>query len=116
MMHTAGEFGINAQRVCNGVPNLLYTLHEMSHAALVPWQLWASMNASMFSHPFSPLSYSPLSRKIAAGSELFLRVTQRYHNPDFAIRAVLSDGQATAVAEAVTVDRPFCKLLHFKRD
>jgi len=26
--------------VRNGVVNLLYTLHEMSHAALAPWQMW----------------------------------------------------------------------------
>ena len=115
-MHTAGEFGINTQRVCNGVPNLLYTLHEMSHAALAPWQLWASMNASMFSHPFSPLSYSPLSRKIAAGNELFLRVTPRYHKPEFGISETRIDGKAVAVSETVAVDKPFCRLLHFERD
>lgn len=95
---------------------MLYTLHEMSHAALTPWQMWASMNASMFSHPFSPLSYSPLSRKIAAGSELFVRVTQRYHKPEFGISEVLIGGKAVAVSEAVALDKPFCKLLHFRRD
>src|SRR3989304_663244 len=116
MMHTAGEFGINAQRVCNGVPNLLYALHEMSHAALAPWQMWAGMNASLFSHPFSPFSYSPLSRKIAAGNELFIRVTQRYHKPEFGISETRIDGKAVAVSETVALDKPFCRLLHFERD
>jgi len=88
----------------------------MSHAALTPWQMWASMNASMFSHPFSPLSYSPLSRKIAAGSELFLRVTQRYHKPEFRISQTRIGGKTVAVSEVVAVDKPFCRLLHFKRD
>jgi len=95
---------------------LLYTLHEMSHAALAPWQLWASMNASMFSHPFSPFSYSPLSRKIAAGSELFVRVTQRYHKPEFGISAVRIGGKTVAVSETVALDKPFCRLLHFERE
>ncbi len=102
--------------VCNGVVNLLYTLHEMSHAALVPWQMWASINASLFSHPFSPLSYSPFSRKISAGSELFLRITQRYHKPEFGIDACVIDGKAVAVSAGVAIDKPFCQLLHFKRD
>jgi poly(3-hydroxybutyrate) depolymerase len=95
---------------------LLYTLHEMSHAALAPWQIWASMNAKLFSHPFSPFSYSPLSRKIAAGSELFVRVTQRYHKPEFGISETCIGGKAVAVSETVVLDRPFCQLKHFQRD
>ena len=95
---------------------MLYTLHEMSHAALAPWQMWASMNANMFSHPFSPLSYSPFSRKIAAGSELFVRVTQRYHKPEFDITEVRVGAKAVAVKEVVALDKPFCRLLHFERD
>src|ERR1035437_8128409 len=88
----------------------------MSHAALAPWQMWASMNASMFSHPFSPLSYSPLSRKIAAGNELFVRITQRYHKPEFGIKETVVGGTAFAVSEEIGVDKPFCQLRHFKRD
>ena len=95
---------------------MLYTLHEMSHAALAPWQMWASMYASLFSHPFSPLTYSPFSRKIAAGSELFVRVTQRYHKPRFGIRKVTVGDRAIAVTESVAIDKPFCRLLHFERD
>ena len=94
---------------------MLYTLHEMSHAALLPWQMWASVNASLFSHPFSPLSYTPLSRKISAGSELFLRITQRYHKPEFGIDACVIDGKPVAVSAEVAIDKPFCRLLHFKR-
>ena len=96
--------------------NLLYALHEMSHAALAPWQMWASINASLFSHPFSPLSYSPVSRKIAAGNELFVRITQRYQKPEFGIRQVLVDGRKVAVSQAVVLDKPFCRLLRFERD
>ena len=115
-MRPAAEFGIKPQRVFNGVVNLLYALHEMSHAALAPWQMWAGMNASMFSHPFSPFSYSPLSRNIAAGNELFIRVTQRYHKPEFGISEVRIAGKSVAVSERVAVDKPFCRLLHFERD
>ena len=95
---------------------MLYTLHEMSHAALTPWQMLASINARAFSHPFSPLTYSPLSRKIAAGSELFVRVTQRYHKPEFGIAEIRIGDKAVAVSERTVMDKPFCKLLHFERD
>jgi poly(3-hydroxybutyrate) depolymerase len=116
MMQAAGETGIKWHLVYNGVVDLLYTLHEMSHAVLAPWQMWAQMNTGMFTHPFSPLSYSPLSRKIAAGSELFLRITQRYEKPQFGIDETVVGGRAVAVTEAVALDKPFCRLLHFERD
>jgi len=115
-MPYAGEFGISSQRVRKGVLDLLYALHEMSHAALMPWKMWASMNANMFSNPFSPLSYSPFSRKIAAGSELFVRVTQRYQKPEFRIKQTLVGGKTVAVNETVALDKPFCRLLHFERE
>ena len=95
---------------------MLYTLHEMGHAALAPWEMWASLNASMFSHPFSPLSYSPLSRNIAAGNELFVRFTQRYDKPQFGISETRIGAKAVAVSETVALDKPFCQLLHFERD
>ena len=95
---------------------MLYALHEMSHAALTPWQLWASFNASAFSHPFSPLPYSPLSRKIAAGSELFVRITQRYQKPEFGIGSTRVGGKDVAVSEVVVLDKPFCQLRHFERN
>lgn len=115
-MRPAGDFGISNQCLINGEPDLLYTLHEMSHAALTPWQLWASFNASAFSHPFSPFTYSPLSRKIAAGSELFVRITQRYQKPEFGISRTRVGGKDTAVSERVVLDKPFCQLRHFERD
>jgi poly(3-hydroxybutyrate) depolymerase len=98
------------------VLDLIYALHEMSHAALTPWQMWANMNANMFSNPFSPFSYSPFSRKIAASSELFVRVTQRYQKPEFGISQTRVGGKTVAVDETVALDKPFCRLLHFRRD
>jgi poly(3-hydroxybutyrate) depolymerase len=115
-MRPRAIFGIRKYATINGVVNLLYTLHEMSHAALTPWQMWANMNAGMFSHPFSPLFYSPFSRKISAGSQLFVRVTQRYQKPEFGITDVRIGGKTIAVSEDIAVDKPFCKLLHFRRD
>ena len=95
---------------------MLYNFHEMSHAALAPLQMWARMNMSLFSSPYSPFSYSPLSRKIAAGNELFVRITQRYEKPEFGLADTQIGGQSVRVSEEITLDKPFCQLLHFKRD
>ena len=64
------------------------------------WRGW-------FGHPFSPLAYAPFARRLAASSDLFLRVTQRYEKPKWRI-----DEAELEVAQ----EKPFCRLLHFRQD
>src|SRR3990170_4930934 len=85
---------------------MLYSLYEAQHMALAPWRFWAELSRGWFGHPFSPLIYLPLAKRVAASSELFLRVTERYEKPKCNI--------AEAVPE-IALDRPFCKLIHFKQ-
>jgi poly(3-hydroxybutyrate) depolymerase len=78
-------------------------LYEAQHAALAPWRYWAELSRGWFDHPFSPFAHLPISRRIAATSDLFLRLTGRYEKP------------AWNVGEYdVASDKPFCKLLHFR--
>ncbi|MGH8726081.1 MAG: polyhydroxyalkanoate depolymerase [Burkholderiales bacterium] len=83
---------------------MLYSLHEAQHIALAPWRFWAEMSRGWFGHPFSPFIYLPLARRVAALSDLFLRLTERYEKPQWGI-----DGLE------VVQERPFCKLVHFKQ-
>jgi poly(3-hydroxybutyrate) depolymerase len=85
---------------------MLYSLYEAQHLALVPMRYLAELSRGWFGHPFSPFAYSPFSRRLAASSELFLRLTQRYEKPAWRI-----DGVEIEVA----LDKPFCKLIHFKQ-
>jgi len=94
---------------------MLYTLHEITHTLLAPWSALARANRQMFSDPLSPLSYMPVARSMAAGSELFLRVTQRYGKPSFRLSETQIDGKAVSVTEEVVLKKPFCELRHFKR-
>src|SRR5262249_1554879 len=66
----------------------------------------AELSRGWFGHPFSPFSYAPFARRLAATSELFLRLTQRYEKPAWNIREAEIE---------VALDKPFCQLLHFKR-
>src|SRR5689334_14847144 len=66
----------------------------------------AELYRGWFGHPFSPFSYSPFAKRLAASSELFLRVTQRYEKPAWNI--------AGAELE-IALDKPFCKLIHFRK-
>jgi len=83
---------------------VLYSLYEAQHTALVPYRYLAELSRGWFGNPFSPWAYTPFSRRLAASSELFLRLTQRYEKPVWGI-----EGATPEVALA----RPFCNLVHF---
>jgi poly(3-hydroxybutyrate) depolymerase len=94
---------------------MLYALNELRLAALAPWNAVAKTSLDLLTSPFSPFSYLPDSRRLAAGAEVFCRLTQRYEKPGFAIADTVVDGARVAVAERVVIDKPFCKLLHFEK-
>jgi acyl-CoA synthetase (AMP-forming)/AMP-acid ligase II len=66
---------------CYNRMQMLYSLYEAQHMALVPLRFLAELTRGWFGHPFSPFAHHPLSRRFAASSDLFLRVTDRYEKP-----------------------------------
>ena len=84
---------------------MLYSLYEAQHAALVPLRFLAELTRGWFGHPFSPFAHHPLSRRFAASSDLFLRVTDRYEKPQWN----LGDAESEVVLE-----KPFCNLIRFR--
>ena len=104
----------NTQVTFWGTP-LLYSLFEAQHAALAPMRFMAELSRGWFGHPFSPFVHSPLAKEISAGSDLFLRVTDRYHKPDWGLDSTTLEGKEVRVEMEVVLDKPFCRLIHFKR-
>ena len=49
---------------------MLYELHELHKTVSAPLLAWVHASHRLFSDPYSPLAYTPISRHIAAGSEL----------------------------------------------
>ena len=94
---------------------MIYSLHELHKSMMTPAVLWAGVVKETFSSPFSPLSYTPISRAVAANSELFTRLMRRYHKPEWGIGFVVIDGRDVDIVEEVAVDKPFCKLVHFRK-
>jgi poly(3-hydroxybutyrate) depolymerase len=94
---------------------VLYALHEMQHALLAPWNVWAKTHHELFSHPFSLLAYAPGAKRVAASADLMHRLTKRYDKPEFGLDHTVIDGAEVAVTERVALRRPFCRLLHFQR-
>ena len=69
-----------------------------------------------YSSPLNPLSHTVLGRTMAAGLEVFERVTRRYGKPEFGLPTTTVDGHTVDVTEEIVWKKPFCNLIHFKRD
>ncbi len=95
---------------------MLYSLHEMQHAVLAPFAAAAAASHALFTHPQSPWSYTPIARGMAAANELVMRLVRRYEKPQWSIDATVVDGRTVPVKIEKAIIKPFCHLLHFKRE
>ena len=82
---------------------MLYLMRDAYDQMLSPMRVAAELARTACENPFSPLSYAPTSRAVAAGCELFERATRTYAKPAFNL----------AVPERVVWERPFCRVLAF---
>ena len=93
-----------------------YQIYEMLHLAFAPARALTDATLQAIKSPFHPLANTSLARNISASAELFERMTRRYGKPAFGLHATaVGDEQAPIVEEYVWA-RPFCRLLHFKRE
>ncbi|MDN2565953.1 polyhydroxyalkanoate depolymerase [Aquibium sp. A9E412] len=95
---------------------MFYQLYELNHAAMQPVRAYADAVKLFYTNPLNPLSQTPWGRSLAASAELFERTTRRYGKPRFEIGETTVDFETVAVSERVVWSRPFCNLVHFKRD
>jgi poly(3-hydroxybutyrate) depolymerase len=96
--------------------NFSYQMYEMALAALGPARAMSDASLLVFRNPFNPLANTSFGKNMAAGAELFERVTRRYSKPVFGYKNVTIDGVSIPVREEVVWERPFCRLLHFARE
>ncbi|MFC3108096.1 polyhydroxyalkanoate depolymerase [Undibacterium arcticum] len=95
---------------------MLYHFHEMHRTMITPLTQWAEATATLFTNPVSPFAHAPFAQRIAAGYELMYRLGKYYEKPEFELGTTLVDGETVTITEVVTVQKPFCTLLHFKKD
>ncbi|MEO8040833.1 MAG: polyhydroxyalkanoate depolymerase, partial [Betaproteobacteria bacterium] len=95
---------------------MLYELHEMQHALLAPFAAAAATGHTIFTHPQSIWTYTPVARGVAAANELVMRLMRRYDKPEWGIDSTTIAGEPVAVSVEPRLIKPFCQLLHFKRD
>jgi poly(3-hydroxybutyrate) depolymerase len=56
------------------------------------------------------------ARTMAAACEMFVNATRRYGKPEFGIETIEMEGRDIPIVEEVVLEKPFCDLLHFRRD
>ncbi|SPZ37053.1 putative intracellular PHB depolymerase [Agrobacterium tumefaciens] len=95
---------------------MFYHLYEMNHAAMAPLRAGADMMRQACNNPMNPLSSTAFGRSLDAGFEVFERLTRRYVKPEFGLATTIVDGETVDVAEETVWSRPFCNLVHFKKE
>ncbi len=95
---------------------MLYHVYEYTHAAMGPLRSVARASSVALKNPFNPFSQTLPARVTAAACEMFVHATKRYGKPEFGIAETEVQGEPVAVAEEVVAERPFCRLLHFRRE
>ena len=94
---------------------MLYQLHELTRNLLAPWVHQAQANATFFANPGHWWSALPGADRLAAVNELFHRIGKDYEKPAWDIHEIELDGEIVPIAELTEVQKPFCRLVRFKR-
>jgi poly(3-hydroxybutyrate) depolymerase len=95
---------------------MLYVLHEFQKTLSAPLVAWIDAGHRLFTNPYSVLAYTPVSRHIAAGGEVLARLMRSYHKPQWGIDHAMVAGQSVPVSIETVLKKPFCHLLHFRKD
>ena len=113
-----GEFGRPPslpEDVGAPVVSPMYWMYEMGQASLSPARAFADATKLMFQSPLNPLTSTEIGKSIAAGCEVFERTTRRYGKPEWRIDHTDVQGVSTPVEIRTVWEKPFCRLLHFRR-
>jgi poly(3-hydroxybutyrate) depolymerase len=94
---------------------MLYRFNEFRRALMSPALHLAHATARAFSEPDSWLRRLPFAPQLAAGYELMYRLGRDYPKPEFDIQSVRSGSGSVIVREEIVIEKPFCRVLHFKR-
>jgi len=95
---------------------MLYHAYEMTHVAISPMRAAARLGQELVKSPLNPMANSYPARATAAAIEMFINATRRYAKPEFGHETTMVDGVETPVVEEIVLEKPFCDLLHFRRD
>lgn len=94
---------------------MLYHFQDQNRATMAPWANFAAAAAALLSNPVSPLAHLPYAQRVAAGFALLHRIGKDYEKPKFDIASTQMGKLEVAVEIDEVSVKPFCKLLHFRK-
>ncbi|MDP2559761.1 polyhydroxyalkanoate depolymerase [Psychrobium sp. 1_MG-2023] len=95
---------------------MLYQIHQRYMEAVSPLNSWMQQMQDFCNHQWSPLNYTFAGKTIAATAEVIERCTGVYDRPEFGIEYADIGGNKIAIKEDIVISKPYCNLLHFKRN
>ncbi len=95
---------------------MLYHVYEMQRVGLAPLRMAANSALSLMDLPFNPIRDTPFGRLSVAALDSFEHSTRAFGKPAWNLPTTEIDGKKVAVCEDVVVRKPWCNLLHFRRD
>jgi poly(3-hydroxybutyrate) depolymerase len=96
--------------------HMSYYMYEAAYAFMGPARAINNVMGMYLNNVMKPLGLSAAGRNFAAASEMFERATRRYTKPSFNLPTTQVNGETISIVEEYVWEKPFCKLLHFKRE
>lgn len=95
---------------------MFYYMYELNHTFMQPWR--AAIDATKFAYesPMNPMAATSLGRTVSAWCEVAERSTRRYAKPAFGLDTTIINNTEVPVSEHVVWERPFARVINFKRD
>ncbi len=93
-----------------------YQMYEMAHLMLTPARAWSDATRLFLKNPMNPIAHTVVGKNMAAGAEVFERLTRRYGKPVFGFETTTAGGVRVGVREQIVWQRPFCSLIHFQKE
>lgn len=95
----------------------VYYFVDFKKATYVPSNLLFDMAHRVTSNPFIPLNKTTTGRTMSANLEMMERFTHFYGKPSFEINQIVSqNGCVYKIHEDVLMNKPFCRLIHFRKE
>lgn len=95
---------------------MLYKLNAQYMKMVRPWHEMANATRQLMSHPSNPFADHFYFRSASASMELFERLTADYEEPEWGLDSTTINNKKVNISQNVVFHKPYCNLLHFKRD
>ena len=96
---------------------MLYSFYDaLQRTGCLAHSGFESAEAFLHHSATHPSAFNPALEPVVGYLALLERLTKEYPKPEFGIRSVEVDGKEVAVHEICALNKPFCRLLHFRKE